>query len=89
MKDERGLYYLPSLQTRTTRMYVRETDGVIEFRLWSGENPEIWERHEWIPLDVVRKAAELYKNPERNPLGLYDLEVAKRLLQDDKRENPS
>ena len=87
MKDERGLYYYPSLQNRDTRMYVRESDGVIEFRLWSAENPEIWERHEWIPLDVVRKAAKMYKNPERNPLGLYDMDVARRLLRDDRELN--
>lgn len=84
MKDDRGLYYHPSLQTPDTRMYVRETDGRIEFRLWSRENPEIWERHGWLPLDAVQAAAAMFKDrgSGRNPLALYDLEVARRLLKD-------
>lgn len=86
MRDELGLYYYPSLQTKDTRMYVRENNGVIEFRLWSRENSEIWERHEWLPYDVIEKASELYKEQgsDRNPLALYDLNVAKKLIQDDR-----
>ena len=85
MKDERGIYYLPSLQSRDTRMYVRERGGVIEFRLYSGENPEVWERHEWLSLDVIQRAAKMYRDlgRERNPLGLYDQDVARRLLDDE------
>lgn len=85
MKDERGVYYLPSLQSRDTRMYVRERGGVIEFRLYSGENPEVWERHEWLSLDVIQRAAKMYQDlgRERNPLGLYDQAVARRLLDDE------
>ncbi|MGE4552472.1 MAG: hypothetical protein AB7D57_05140 [Desulfovibrionaceae bacterium] len=85
MKDERGLYYLPSLQTRDTRMYVREHAGVIEFRLYSGENPEIWDRHGWLALDVIQRAARMYQDlgRERNPMGLYDEAVARRLIADD------
>jgi len=85
MKDDRGFYYFHSLQTRDTRMYVRENDGLIEFRLWSRENPEVWERHGWLPFEAVAQAADLYKErgTGRNPLALYDLAVAKRLLKDD------
>lgn len=85
MKDERGLYYLPSMQERSTRMYVREQDGEVEFRLYSTENPQIWEGHGWLTYDQVRQAAEVYRqerNRDRNPLALYDLEVAKRLIRD-------
>lgn len=86
MKDDRGLYYYPSLQNRRTRMYVRETNGHVEFRLWNQDDPDIWERHQWIPREVVEKAAEMYKDrdPKRNPLGLYDLDVAKAVIQEDK-----
>jgi hypothetical protein len=86
MKDELGLYYYPSLQTRDTRMYVRENNGVIEFRLWSRENPAIWKGHEWLPYDVIEKASEMYKEKgsDRNPLALYDLNVAKQLLKEDR-----
>lgn len=86
MKDERGLYYHPSMQDRDVRMYVRESeDGVLEFRLYNAKFPEIWERHEWLPLDVVRTAARMYRNADRNPLALYDEDVASRLIQDEKR----
>lgn len=86
MKDELGLYYYPSLQSQDTRMYVRENNGVIEFRLWSRENPEIWERHEWLPYDVLEKASEMYKErgTDRNPLALYDYDIAKKLIMEDK-----
>ncbi|SMF15798.1 hypothetical protein [Desulfovibrio gilichinskyi] len=88
MKDERGLYYYPSLQTRETRMYVREDQhgGGIEFRLWSSENPVIWDKHEWLPYDVILEAAEEYKErgSDRNPLALYDLNVAKQLIKENK-----
>jgi hypothetical protein len=86
MKDERGLYYYPTLQDRSTRMYVREQDGEVHFRLYSSENPEVWERHGWVPYSAIKQAAELYKkerDPSRNPLGLYDLDVAKRILQEE------
>ncbi|NJB69290.1 hypothetical protein GGQ74_002987 [Desulfobaculum xiamenense] len=85
MKDDRGLYYYPSMQTHDVRMYVRETpDGDIEFRMWHKDMPHVWETHEWIPIDVVKAAAVQYGHPDRNPMGLYDLEVAKRLIREDR-----
>lgn len=85
MKDTLGLYYYPSLQNRETRMYVRDNQGVVEFRLWNRDNPEIWDKHEWLPFDVIEKAAELYKErgTGRNPLALYDFEIAKQLIKED------
>ncbi len=86
MKDERGLYYYPSMQTHDVRMYVRRSEeGCIEFRMWNRELPEVWERHEWIPLDVVRTAARMYasRNTDRNPMALYDEAIATRLLDED------
>lgn len=87
MKDERGLYYLPKPGDRQTRVYVRYGDlGQVEFRLWHAEFPEIWERHPWISLDAARDAASLYReerNPNADPLILYDLTVARQLLRED------
>lgn len=86
MKDERGLYYYPSMQSRDVRMYVRQGEtGGIEFRMWNRGRAEVWERHEWIPLDVVRTAARMYtaQNKDRNPLGLYDEAIAQRLLDEE------
>ncbi len=85
MKDERGIYYHPSLQDQGTRMYVRENEGRIEFRLWNPYHPEAWDKHGWLPYDVIEEAAAKYKErgTDRNPLALYDLAVAKRLLADE------
>jgi hypothetical protein len=84
MRDERGLYYHPTLQNRRTRMYVRLNQGRVEYRMWSSEDPDIWERHEWISREVVQKACEVFKirDPKRNPLGLYDEDIAKALLKE-------
>lgn len=84
MRDERGLYYHPSLQNRRTRMYVRFFGGRVEFRMWSSDDPEIWDKHEWIPREVVEKASEVFKSrdPKRNPLGLYDEDIARALLRE-------
>ncbi len=84
MKDERGLYYHPTLQTRSVRMYVRENAGQVEFRMWNAEEAEIWDQHGWVPHQAIAQAAALYRESgsDRNPLALYDLNVAKRLIQD-------
>ena len=84
MKDELGYYYAPTLQNPDVRMYVRDNNGSIEFRLWNRTEPIIWERHQWLPYEVIQKAAEMYKerNTDRNPMALYDLDVAMRILKD-------
>ncbi|MCL1985774.1 MAG: hypothetical protein FWG59_04925 [Betaproteobacteria bacterium] len=88
MRDERGLYYHPQPGNPKVRVYVRAGKGAeVEFRLWQAEYPEVWEKHEWIPLDVIHKAAQLYRERGRgplqgNPLALYDETVAKALLQE-------
>lgn len=86
MKDEHGLYYLPTMQDRNVRMYVRRAGTDVEFRLFNAEYPEVWERHRWMPYGAVKKAAEMYrslKGGDRNPMALYDLDVAQRLLEED------
>ncbi|MEF2144013.1 MAG: hypothetical protein V3573_01085 [Desulfovibrionaceae bacterium] len=84
MKDELGLYYHPAIQDPQTRMYVREFEGQIQFRLWNADHDHVWEKHEWLPLDVIEAAAEMYRQrgSDRNPMALYDVDIAKRLLKD-------
>lgn len=84
MKDDLGLYYHPTLQTQTVRMYVRENAGQVEFRMWSSDNPEIWDKHGWVPHAAIVQAAALYREggSDRNPLALYDLDVARRVIKD-------
>lgn len=86
MKDERGIYYHPTLQDQDVRMYVRRSEDQIEFRMHNPNHPEIWERHLWVPFAAIEKAAEMYRKQgmgERNPMALYDLDVAERLLRDE------
>lgn len=82
MKDELGHYYTPSLQHPEVRMYVRDNEGVIEFRMYNPKEPIIWEKHQWVPYEAIQQAAEMYKErgTGRNPLALYDIDIAKKLL---------
>jgi hypothetical protein len=84
MKDERGVYYTPSLQHPEVRMYVRDNEGDIEFRLYNPTEPVIWEKHQWVPYEAIEAAAAMFreKNTDRNPLSLYDLDIARKLLDD-------
>lgn len=88
MQDERGLYYHAKAGNPKVRVYVRRgQDGEVEFRLWEMEHPEVWEKHLWLPMSVIKEAASLYReerNPEANPLLLYDLAVAESLLKENK-----
>jgi hypothetical protein len=84
MKDERGVYYTPSLQHPEVRMYVRDNEGEIEFRLYNPDEPVIWEKHPWVPYPAIEAAAVMFreKNTDRNPLALYDLDIARKLLDE-------
>lgn len=86
MRDERGLYYHARGGDPRVRVYVRRgADGEIEFRLWEATHPEVWDRHPWLPISVIRDAAALYKeerNPDADPQKLYDVDIAKALLKD-------
>jgi len=84
MKDVNGLYYYPSPTEKRVRMYVRRRFGQVEFRLWNQEHPEIWDRHDWIPYDAIEEAAAEYRKRKAgsDPLEMYDLNVAERLLAD-------
>ena len=85
MKDSLGIYYYPNPADKRVRMYVRESFGQVEFRLWNREHPEIWERHDWIPYADIEAAAAEYKKrgAGADPLVMYDVNVAKRLLADE------
>ena len=86
MKDERGLYYYPAPQNTRIRMYVREQFGTTEFRMFNADYPEVWEKHGWIPYEEIEMAAQMYKDRGRdaNPMLLYDINVANKLLQDER-----
>ncbi len=86
MKDKLGIYYNPTMQDNDMRMYVRRVDGEIQFRLYNKNFPEVWDRHHWMPYAAIERAAEMFrekKQSDRNPLALYDINVAERLLMDE------
>ena len=88
MHDERGHYYYPDPANTQARVYVRRgAHGGVEFRLWHHEHTHVWEQHDWLPEDVLRAAADMYKAQGRGPAGadplrLYDSAVAHALLRE-------
>ena len=81
MKDNLGLYYHPFPQDKRIRVYVREGDGTIWFRLWNKDEPELWKEHGWVPYGVIKKAMGMYGGVDFEPDRVYDLDLAKGLLQ--------
>lgn len=86
MKDSKGLYYYPDPVKREVRVYVRKGEAEPEFRLWHQDNDEMWERHGWVPYSAIKAAANMYKASRAgsDPLIMYDIEIAKTLIRDDK-----
>lgn len=82
MKDEKGLYYFPFPQNKRVRMYVREVEGTICFRLWNADDPELWVEHDWVPYGAIKQAATMSKGNKFDPNQAYDIEVAKMLLKE-------
>lgn len=86
MKDERGTYYHPQPGNTKARVYVRRNEsGEVEFRLWQADYPEVWEKHQWLRMDIIRNAANMYAQSGRggegaDPTRLYDEAVARALL---------
>ncbi len=63
-------------------MYVREAEGIIWFRLWSADDPDLWEKHGWVPYGAIKQAAAMYKGDKFLPNRAYDIEVAKMLVKE-------
>ena len=86
MKDQHGIYYYPIPENKRVKMYIRENDGVIEFRLHNENDPQLWEQHGWISYQAVQQAAKMYEGKGlKDPDKLYDFKVAQRLLEDENK----
>lgn len=85
MKDDLGLYYYPDPTDQQTRVYVREGEAGVEFRLWRSGHPEVWDKHDWLPYAVVQAAADMYKErgTGADPLTFYDNQVAAALIKEE------
>lgn len=88
MNDEKGLFYYPFPQNKRVRMYVKDEDGAVWFRLWSQDDARLWDDHGWVPWDAIHKAKSMYR--EERPQGgfqpdkAYDLDVARLILKQGK-----
>jgi hypothetical protein len=80
MKDERGVYYYPNLQNKKVRTYVRKEKGKIFFRLLNSDDPGLWEEHGWLSYEAIKQAAALNKNKDFDSKQVYDINIAKVLL---------
>ena len=90
MQDSYGVYYYPLPGHKSIRMYVREQNDVIEFRLHNDQDAQLWAEHEWLSYEAVRQAAEMYKQQHANtPLHLYDFDVALNVLNAAKKDQSS
>lgn len=85
MKDDKGRYYYPFPVNKKVRMYVREKDGSIWFRLWHADDPQLWDDHGWVPYGAVTKAQGLYQGENFDPEQAYDLALAAALIEEDRR----
>ncbi len=82
MKDERGVYYYPNLQNKKVRTYVRKEKGEIFFRLLNSDDPGLWEEHGWLPYEAIKQATALNKNQNFDSKQVYDINMAKVLLDE-------
>ncbi|MDQ1336959.1 MAG: hypothetical protein QG552_3909 [Thermodesulfobacteriota bacterium] len=83
MKDEQGKYYCPFPQNRRVRMYVQESEGMVYFRLWNADDPELWTQHGWVPYDAIIQAQAMYQQKnDFSPQQAYDLNIARAVLKE-------
>jgi hypothetical protein len=83
MKDDRGQYYYPFPQNKKARMYVLKQGEEICFRAWNSDDPELWEKHGWVPYEAIKQAQAMYeKKNDFDPVKAYDLELAEALLKE-------
>ena len=84
MRDEKGLYYFPFPQNQNVRMYVREKDGAVWFRLWNAEDSKLWDEHGWVPYQAIKQAESMYDGDGFDPAKAYDLQAATALIDENK-----
>ncbi|HSM74301.1 MAG TPA: hypothetical protein VK852_06690 [Desulfobacterales bacterium] len=80
MKDERGHYYYPFPQNKRVRMYVRQGETGVDFRLWNQDDPQLWIEHGWVPHAAITAASAIYQKKGFDPHLAYDIKLARALL---------
>ena len=55
------------------------------FRMWNADDPEMWEKHGWVPYGAVQEASGMFKRRDKfDPQRAYDLDLALTLLRESK-----
>ncbi|MCC8193255.1 MAG: hypothetical protein LIP28_01230 [Deltaproteobacteria bacterium] len=87
MHDDRGSYYHPNPADTRSRVYVRQGENGMEFRLWHADYPMVWDKHDWVPQATLEQAAAMYRDMGKggNPMALYDIAVARALINEERR----
>ena len=87
MQDQYGIYYYPNPSNKNYKMYVRSNNGVVEFRLHNQDDPNLFQEHGWITYEMVKQAAAMYNSKDKkNPLNIYDFDVALNVLKEHQEE---
>jgi hypothetical protein len=63
---------------------VRRFGNNVEFRLSNEDDVKLWEEHGWISHDAITQAANLFNKKGFDPIQVYDIEVAKALLDENR-----
>ena len=83
MKDSVGIYYYPMPENKRVRMYVREKNEDVEFRMKNEHDPSVWNDHGWVPYAAIQQAQVLYEKRGRfDPKRAYDIQIARVLIRD-------
>jgi hypothetical protein len=83
MKDKIGIYYYPVPENKRVRMYVRQKNEDVEFRMKNDDDPSVWNDHGWVPYCAIQQAQVLYEKRGRfDPNLAYDIQIAKLLIRD-------
>lgn len=84
MHQPEGPFYYPYPGNKRIRMYVRDHEGVIEFRLHNVDHPEIWESHGWLDMDIIKRGAKMFadRGGQADPIQIYDQETARFLIKE-------
>lgn len=88
MQDHNGIFYYPYPKNKRIRMYVREESGTVEFRLANADHPEIWDRHGWLDMDIIKRGVRMFeeRGSKSDPIAIYDLQMANYLLKEAKNK---
>jgi hypothetical protein len=88
MKDKTGLYYYPFPENKQVRMYVRQAQDSVQFRMWQADDPTLWQQHGWVDYDAIIKAASMFSKNSFDPKSAYDIRIAKALIREDSETTP-